>query len=73
MEVLLSTLTSKEVRIPLYAGGQFLYKEGKTKSLKCKPVGYEIFLHTYQTDLFSNGEKDTYLINSIKLKNIFNK
>jgi len=45
---------------------------GQTKSLKCKEVGFEIFLHTYQTDLYSDGQKDTYLINSKKIKNVFN-
>ena len=72
MEIILSTLKSKTVKMPIFAGGQFLYTKGQTKSLKCKEVGFEIFLHTYQTDLYSDGQKDTYLINSKKIKNVFN-
>ncbi len=72
MEIILSTLKAKVVKIPLYAGGKFLYTKGKTESLRPKKIGSELFLHTYQTDLYSDGAKDTYLIKSIKLKNVFN-
>jgi hypothetical protein len=72
MEIILSTLKSKTVKMPIFANGQFLYTKGQTKTLKCKEVGFEIFLHTYQTDLYSDGQKDTYLINSKKIKNVFN-
>jgi hypothetical protein len=68
--IILSTLKSKTVKIPIFAGGQFLYSKGQTKSLSCKKVGFEIFLHTYQTDLYSDGHKDTYLINSKKIKTV---
>ena len=62
MEILFSKLSSEVVKAPLYAGGEFLYTKGKTKSLKCKKVGYELFLCTYQTDVY-DGYEDKYLIN----------
>ncbi len=70
MEILFSKLSSKVVKAPLYAGGEFLYTQGKTKSLKCKKVGYELFLCTYQTDVY-DGYEDKYLINQQKIKNVF--
>ena len=68
--IIRTTLKTKTVKIPVMAGGEFLYQKGQTKSMKMKIVGHEYYLHTLQCDEYDNGHVDECLINSRKIKTV---
>lgn len=60
--------TTETVKMPIFAGME--YKNGKIINPKMRKVGYQIYKHTFDVNIYSDGHEDAMLIKSEKIKRV---